>query len=230
MDAIEVKALLTARRTENPRSDAYLPSRAFIIIGTLVCAFLGVAVGATTGSSLVHARLGDGQPSTVRGGPRKTQPPPARRTVRATLPRTRSRPSASSSRNLTPTSPLASSSPATTSRPVPPTGAPSSWSLPRYPPRSRIKPSPSSARPSTTSPTSSPVDPRAVSSPSPSPSVTRRNLPRTNPRSATYAPSPLEAARTTIVSPANSPPSPPAPPPPCPRPFDPKTGPNTTVE
>ena len=76
MDAIEVKALLTARRTENPRSDAYLPSRAFIIIGTLVCAFLGVAVGATTGSSLVHARLGDGQPSTVRGGPRKTQPPP----------------------------------------------------------------------------------------------------------------------------------------------------------
>ena len=71
-----MKALLTARRTENPRSDAYLPSRAFIIIGTLVCAFLGVAVGATTGSSLVHARLGDGQPSTVRGGPRKTQPPP----------------------------------------------------------------------------------------------------------------------------------------------------------
>ena len=71
MDAIEVKALLTARRTETPRSDAYLPSRAFIIIGTLVCAFLGVAVGATTGSSLVHARLGDGQPSTVRGGPRE---------------------------------------------------------------------------------------------------------------------------------------------------------------
>ena len=76
MDAIEMKALLTARRTEPPRSDAYLPSRAFIIVGTLVCASLGVAVGATTGSSLVHARLGDAAPATVRGAPRKTQPPP----------------------------------------------------------------------------------------------------------------------------------------------------------